>query len=1421
MENLYELTNPQKSIWLTEQYYKGTQINNIAGTLFIEEPVNFDLLKLAVNKFLEYNDGMRIKLKYDNTNLIKQYVADYTPANFIVAELNNANELKDFEQKVANEPFEIINNNLFEFNFFKFPNTTGGFVAKFHHLICDAWTMSITTNGIISIYNNLLHNKNLEINSYSYVNYIDSEKDYLTSSKFEKSKEFWDNEFNSIGTSYISSGNTTSCRAKRETYTLDKNFCTQISEFCSINKTSPYSIFMSALSIYLSKINNVDTTIIGSPVLNRGNFKEKHTTGMFISTVPFKTTINSEETYISYLTQFTKKEFSIFRNQKYPYNILLNDIRKKFNFTKNLYDIALSYQNARDNNATSDIKYHTNWIFNNTVSNNMDIHIYDMDNTGLLSISYDYKEELFDKIDVILLHKRLISIISQLLKEPKTLIKNISIISEDEKNYILNKYNNPINYKKVYTPVISDFEKQAEISSNKIAVCDKNISYTYIELNNLANSLAYIMQQNGVKKSDKICLFFENSIELIVSILATLKLGACYIPIDVNYPIDRIKYIIENSSAKLLLSNKKNIDYLKEIKDNCYIVNIEELNNISSTAFKTETISESDLAYIIYTSGSTGKPKGVGITNRSLSNYISFCKKQYVCNETTNFPLYSSIAFDLTVTSIYTPLTTGNAIYIYRNENPQLLLKNIVDDKKVHIIKLTPAHLNLLCDIDCSESIITKMILGGDALHYDTCKKITSKFLNKLHIYNEYGPTEATVGCMIYEYSNKDDKYSSIPVGIPIENVNIYLLNNDLSLTPCGILGEMYIGGICLSSGYIGLPEKTKESFIKSPFNENELLYKTGDLAKLYYNGTMEYFGRSDFQVKINGYRIEIGEIQSSLLKHTQIKDCYVVALTIKDKKILCAYYTSIDNKDISNLDSFLHNTLPAYMVPKYFIRLNNIPLTVNGKVNKALLPQPKIEKQEYVAPTNDLEKLLQDIFSNLLDTEKKIGVTSNIFDYYIDSLIMIKAQTALYSYGFDVNTQTFYEYKTIRDLANYINSNNALNNISENNYPIISEISKPIENNFSYDNILLFGATGFLGIHILYNLLENTNSDIYCLTRAKNNVSPYDRIRNKFSYYFSSEKFDSYKNRIHIVEGNILDDNFNLSEDNYNTLCKKINCVIDTAAIVKHYGNYDTFFKTNVGGTKKVIDFCKQNKIPLNYVSTMSVSGYGLVSIPKNSEFTEKDLFIGQNYKENVYVRSKFEAENLIIKECKNGLVASIYRIGNITNRFSDGMFQENAKENAFLNRLIGFISIGSIPKEMENMSFEFTPVDICANFITKLLTNQSTNLQIYHLYNNNYLAIKDLLLYLEKLGIHIQTVDLETFKQSLLASSTLYFGITNYIHNLSNTNIITLNNNLTNKTLKHFNSSWPNIDLEYITKTINYIKNNNFIGDKNETKK
>ena len=406
-------------------------------------------------------------------------------------------------------------------------------------------------------------------------------------------------------------------------------------------------------------------------------------------------------------------------------------------------------------------------------------------------------------------------------------------------------------------------------------------------------------------------------------------------------------------------------------------------------------------------------------------------------------------------------METSTSIYIYENDNPQLLMQEIIKDNNVQIIKLTPAHLNLLLDINCTKSCVKKLIVGGDLLGIEVCKQISNHFPNKIHIYNEYGPTEATVGCMIYEYSNKDsDGYSSLPIGIPINNVKIYLLDKNLSLVPCNQSGEMYIGGDCLSSGYLNLPERNKQSFIVNPFNHKELLYKTGDLARLYYNDTMEYIGRTDFQVKLNGYRIEIGEIQSNLLKHHNVKDCYIMVNEIHDQKMLCAYYVSKNNMSIPNLDEFLSKTLPLYMIPKHYIKLDSIPLTINGKVDKNLLPLPEINKETYEGPENETERLLQEVFSKMIRTNKKISVTANFFDYYIDSLTIIKIQTILYSYGININTQLFYEYKTIRTLSKYITNNQDEPQNVNNSHIKINTVRKKINNTFSSQNILLLGAS-------------------------------------------------------------------------------------------------------------------------------------------------------------------------------------------------------------------------------------------------------------------------------------------------------------------------------------------------------------------------
>lgn len=800
---------------------------------------------------------------------------------------------------------------------------------------------------------------------------------------------------------------------------------------------------------------------------------------------------------------------------------------------------------------------------------------------------------------------------------------------------------------------------------------------------------------------------------------------------------------------------------------------------------------------------------------------FGWANKTYVKNEITNFPLYSSISFDLTITSVFTPLVTGNTLYIYENDNIQLLLKQIIEDKKVQIIKLTPAHLSLLQDI-VSETIITKLIVGGDILTPETCKNITNIFNNNVYIFNEYGPTEATVGCMTYIYQKDDDKnYASVPIGVPADNTQILILNNDLNLIPFGYNGQLFIGGKCLAKGYLSMQDKTKEKFINYPFNSDEILYSSGDIAKLFNNGIMEYIGRKDFQVKINGYRIETGEIQSKILNYNNIKECFVDVINMDNSKILCAYLVSGTDIDVNDLKNFIMIFLPKYMIPKYFIRINQIPLTVNGKVNKSLLPLPqKNITNEYIYPCNELEQLLYDIFIKTLKTEK-ISVTQNIFDYLIDSLTIIKIQTKLYSFGISIDTQTFYNYPTIRDISNYIShkSNTNYNNLSDFEKIKIPDIIVPNStNNYEYKNILFFGTTGFLGIHILHELLENTNAHIYCIIREKDNINSIERFKQKYSFYYNN--LDSIINRITPITGDLNCERFNLLDQTYEYLCDNIDCVFSTAAIVKHFGDSETFYKTNVLGTQKIVDFCIKNNIPFHYTSTLSISGYGLTDVP-NYTFTENDFYINQKYNDNIYVKSKLQAESVILNACKyKNLKASIYRIGNITNRYTDGVFQENASENAFLNRLSSIINLNCLPVELLDFKLEFTPVDYCAKFIVHLCKSMINNLNIYHLFNNNIITFNNFNTILKLYGYKLKIATLNEFKNKVLNSEFNTFGIINYLSIIDNknNNSLILDNNYTNKLLSNLNLKWPDITPEYMERIIIYLKKYNFIGDSYE---
>ena len=440
----YGLTSSQNAIWLTEEFMSNTNINNVGGYLYINEKVNFDALEKALNLYVEKNDALQLRFRIVN-GVPQQYLEDYSYIKFDIINVNNIEEMKLSTKEMVDTPFNLIDSKLFKFNIFKFPNGHGGFNANFHHLISDAWTMSLYISEVINYYSCIVNNKEINLDPHpSYIDYISSEKEYLSSKRFQKDRDFWNNLFDTEPIfSHISSktDDNLDTKAKRISFKLDSNIYNSINKICKEYNCSIYTFFMAIYSIYIAKLNNNHSPIVGTPVLNRSNFKEKNTSGMFISTVPFKTTFSPEEHFSDYLKDIALTQLGIFRHQKYPYDILLKDIKEKYNLSENLYDLVLSYQNARDDKQDSDIEYNSNWLFSGHISNSLEIHFYDMDDTGILDIFYDYQLSKFEEKDIYSLHNRIIEITSKVLENPNICIKDINLVTLEETQKFLYDFN--------------------------------------------------------------------------------------------------------------------------------------------------------------------------------------------------------------------------------------------------------------------------------------------------------------------------------------------------------------------------------------------------------------------------------------------------------------------------------------------------------------------------------------------------------------------------------------------------------------------------------------------------------------------------------------------------------------------------------------------------------------------------------------------------------------------------------------------------------------------------------------------------------------------------------------------------------------------------------------------------------------------
>ena len=1013
---LYKLTTPQRNIWNLQKFYGSTSIANICGAVFFDDKLDGKLLEQAVNEEISLQDGMRIRFCDHNVEAA-QYIYPFRYETFDFMEFNSWDDFNRFGEVYASQPFDLFDSQMYRVTVFECCGKSGVLLCT-SHLISDAWTYSVLANDTFSIYNCLAKGDSIVLSKYSYTDYIDSEQTYFDSEKYRSDKAYWTEKYcTKPELSPIKLIRTSAFIPTSKRYTTDLSFelTNKTDDFCAKNGFSQAVVFEAAVIAYLSKINAGNKSVtIGIPVLNRNNFSEKRTVGMYVSTTPFTVEISDNDTTLSLLRKIADGHREIFRHKKYPYSDILRDIRDRTDFSGNLYGVMVSCQNAKTN-----IEASTQWFPNGFNEIPFTFHIDNRDSSNRYTITIDYQTEAFpDDGEISLIVDRMILVINQIVSDSNCPIKEISILPDEEYRRIVFDFNRTdVEYPKEKCVHVL-FSEQAEKTPDQVALVFENEDYSYRRLDEMSNSVAYYLREKGVRPNDVVPIIAKRSPHIIAAMLGVMKSGGAYMPVSPSYPTERIEYMLETAGAKIALTFGYSCVKTEEIPlhsfdYSCHTQPVENVNQ------------PNDLCYVIFTSGSTGKPKGASVSHKNTVNYcaendLNVCRK-IIGNDARSIVSVTNFIFDIFVTESILALLNGIQIYLASDSQivSQKQLSRLITDNGIEIIQTTPTKMRTyLFDENnlAYLSVLKTIILGGEEFPADLF--VTLKTHTSAEIYNIYGPAETTV----WSSFDRADA-SDLSIGTPIANTRIYILDSDGKPTPVGIAGELCISGDGVGKGYLHCPELTAEKFVPNPFVSGDTMYRTGDLARMRANGKIEFLGRIDSQVKIHGMRIELGEIESVMSSFEGIR---LAAVTDKrseeGRHYLAGYFISDHEIEDRVLRTYLASRLPAHMTPNYFTRLAEIPLTPSGKIDRKNLPAPDIDpcSEDYVAPETETEKILCGIVSELLGITR-VGVNDDFFALGGDSLSSIEYVTNAQEKGIEFSLQSVFLCRTAKELCSHI----------------------------------------------------------------------------------------------------------------------------------------------------------------------------------------------------------------------------------------------------------------------------------------------------------------------------------------------------------------------------------------------------------------
>lgn len=908
------------------------------------------------------------------------------------------------------KPYDLSEGSLFRLRLYRLNDNESIFLIAAHHIVCDGWSVSVFMRDLLHHYEK--KTDHLASQNIQYYDFSNWQHQQLKSAANNEVLSYWKNYLENTPTYLplpLDNQRTPDLLASIKThqFSLPEGLAVEVDKFSQNEGITPFILFFTAFELLLSHYSNQKDLVIGIPVNGRTHTGTRNVIGFFVNTLPIRVMVDSDE-QIDHLLQKNKATLNAcYQHQNIPLMQLLSqlDIERDLSHEP-LFQVLFVMQNMYPETLHGEkLNGKLQWTESGRLSYDLTLEVVPKTSESGqdYQLSIKYNEHLFNLSTIVNMTGHLNSLISGIVKKKSPNALQIPMITDDEKDKILRRWNEQSNDYLMH----GMFEKQVMRTPDNCAVVVDGETITYQQLNKKANKLANYLRTVDIGPDTIVAISLPRSIDLVVSILAVLKSGAAYLYIDPANPAARTQEILTDSAAKFTIRE----------------LNWEQYQSFPDTN-PSLAIDSKSLAYVLYTSGSTGRPKGVLIEHESICNHLHWYASTPIAVD--KFLHLFSFSFDGAVAALWWPLVKGAAVYIPGNlQKPKEPIQDMISKEGITALHVTPGLLEGLLATAADFSAVKDIILAGEPFNVTLLNKIKQIFdLKRTHIWNLYGVSECAVISSCYQVSGNENR--TIPIGKPVSDTTFYVLNEHLDPVPAGITGELYIGGSSLARSYLNRPELTAEKFVlvTIPGQPEQRLYKTGDWVRWNADGDLEYVGRTDNQVKLRGYRIELGEIESTLGNYPGIKEATVV---IKERpsgqKCLVAYLVTSNGIQLKVDDIKFHliNHLPDYMIPEYWMFINEIPLTTNGKVDFKKLPLPdfKQSRENYVPPETERERLLTDIISKILKMEaSEISIKDNFFDIGGDSILSIQFAHLCKTQEIPLTALDLFKCKTIKALA-------------------------------------------------------------------------------------------------------------------------------------------------------------------------------------------------------------------------------------------------------------------------------------------------------------------------------------------------------------------------------------------------------------------